>query len=440
MDNRSLRVWIVVVALVLMAGSFAAGIGLGNASVYGLAAQLAQWMPGLYAHEVDSDLPSATDLRPLATFWEVRDKIMRNYVYPVDDPKKLTYGAIRGMLASLEDPYSRFLSPEEFTDFSKEVEGSFEGIGVWLDQEKAEGDRPARVVIMSVIPEGPASKVDLRPGDQIVAVDGKPIQGMTLQAVVLLMKGPANTPVTLLMKRDGRKDAFEATMTRTRIDSPNVETKVLDGDIGYLWLRAFNKLAEREARQGLEKLLAQNVKGIVFDLSMDGGGLLEQAISVSSLFFPDGPVVYVKERGGQPQAYNALGAAVVPANLPLVVLVDQGTASASEITAGALQDRGRAKLIGTRSFGKSKVQTVIKLNDDSALVLSTAVYLTPKMRDVGAPWPEDKTKRGLHPDVALPAPDFDAGIKYEEWHRGNIEKAADYLRKQLTGPTAPAPG
>ncbi len=440
MENNSLRVWIVVVVLVLMAGSFVAGIGLGNTSVYGLAAQLAQWMPGIYDREVSSDLPSPTDLRPLATFWEVRDKIMRNYVDPVDDPTKLTYGAIRGMLASLEDPYSRFLSPAEFADFSKEVEGSFEGIGVWLEQERGEGDQPARVIIMSIIPEGPASKVDLRPGDQIVGVDGKPIEGLTLQAVVQMMKGPANTPVTLTIKREGRAEAFEVTMTRRRIDAPNVETKVLDGDIGYLWLRAFNKQAEREARQGLEKLLAQNIKGLVFDLSMDGGGLLEQAISVSSLFFADGPVVYVKERGEQPKAYNALGGAVVPETLPLVVLIDQGTASASEITAGALQDRGRATLIGTRSFGKSKVQTVIKLNDDSALVLSTAVYLTPKMRDVGAPWPEDKTKRGLRPDVALEAPDFSKGIKYEEWHRGNIEKAAEHLRQKLAAAGPPAAG
>ncbi len=440
MENRSVRIWVVIAVLVLMAGSFAAGTGLGNTSVYGLAAQVAQWMPGLYDHEVDSDLPSANDLRPLATFWEVRDKVMRNYVYPVEDPRKLTYGAIRGMLASLEDPYSRFLSPEEFADFSKEVEGSFVGIGVWLEQEKAEDGRPARTIIMSIIPEGPASQVDMHPGDQILAVDGKPIQGMTLQAVVSLMKGPTNTPVTLVLKREGRANGFEVTMTRTRIDAPNVETQVLDGDIGYLWLRTFNKQAEREARQGLEKLLAQNIKGLVFDLSMDGGGLLEQAISVSSLFFQEGPVVYVKERGGQPQAYNALGTAVVPADLPLVVLVDQGTASASEITSGALQDRGRAKIIGTRTFGKSKVQTVIKLNDNSALVLSTAVYLTPKMRDVGAPWPEDETKRGLHPDITLPSPDFAAGVKYQEWHKGNIQKAADYLRGQLTAAATPAAG
>lgn len=440
MESRAVRVWVVIAVLVLMAGSFAAGLGLGNTSVYGLAAHLAQWMPGLYKQEVDTNLPSATDLRPLATFWEVREKILRNYVYPVEDPTKLTYGAIRGMLASLDDPYSRFLSPEEYADFSKQVEGAFEGIGVWLEQERAEGDKPSRIIIMSIIPEGPAAEVDMRPGDEILAVDGKPVHDRTLQVVITMMKGPANTKVTLTLRREGRPAPFEVTITRRRIEATNVETRVLPGNIGYLWLRTFNKQAEREVREGLEKLLAQNVKGLVFDLSMDGGGLLEQAISVASLFLKDGPVVYVKERGGPPQPYNALPGAVVPPDLPVVVLLDQGTASASEITAGALQDRGRATLIGTRSFGKSKVQTVIRLNDDSALVLSTAVYLTPKMRDVGASWPEDKTKRGLRPDVILPDPDRNSGQKYEDWHRGNIERAAEYLREKIAARDSPKAG
>ncbi|HEY3398151.1 MAG TPA: S41 family peptidase [Armatimonadota bacterium] len=434
MENRSVRTWIVIAVLALMVTSFVGGMGMRNASIYGLAAHLAQLMPGLYNNEVDSDLPSATDLRPLATFWEVREKVLRNFVFPLDDPKKLTYGAIRGMLNSLDDPYSRFLTPEEYSEFTKETEGSFEGIGVWLEQEKADGDKPARVVIMSIIPEGPAAKVDMRPGDQIMAVDGKAAADQTLQAIVTLMKGPSGSPVKLILKREGRKDLFEVTVTRARIEAPNVETKILPGDIGYLWLRAFNKQAEREARAGLEKLLAQNVKGIVFDLSMNGGGLLEQAISVTSLFLRDGNVVYVKERGGTPQPYAVLPGAVVPANMPLVVLVDQGSASASEITSGALQDSGRAKVIGTRTFGKSKVQTVIKLNDDSALILTTAVYLTPKMRDIGAPWPEDKTKKGLHPDISLPPPDLNSGIKYEDWHQGEVDKAAEYVRGLIAKP------
>jgi carboxyl-terminal processing protease len=433
MDSRAVRVWIVIATLVLMVGSFAAGVGLGNTSVYAFAAHLAQWMPGLYDHEVADNMPSANDLRPLATFWEVREKVMRNYVYPITDPQKLTYGAIRGMLASLDDPFSRFLTPEQYADFNKEVEGAFEGIGVWLEEEKGDQNLPARIVIMSVIPEGPAARVDVHPGDQILAVDDKSITGLTLQAAVSLMKGPSGTSVKLTLQRAGRAAPFEVSVMRARIEAPNVETKVLPGDIGYLWLRAFSKQASRDTRQGLEKLLAQHVKGLVFDLSMDGGGLLEQGIGVSSLFFKDGPIVYVRERGAQPEPYDAVPGAIVPANLPMVVLMDAGTASAAEITSGCLQDRGRAKLMGTHSFGKSEVQTVIKLNDDSALILTTAIYLTPKMRDIGAWWPEDKTKKGLHPDLPIAEPDKSSGLKYEDWHQGNIDKADAYLRQVIGG-------
>lgn len=431
MGNRAVRTWLVLVMLVLMGGSFAAGLSLRNTSVYGLAAQIVQSMPGLYDYEADNEIPSATDLRPLATFWEVREKILRNFVYPLKDSTQLTYGAIRGMLDALQDPYSRFLTPEEYAEFTQETEGTFEGIGAWVGQEKEEEEAGIKIVIISIIPEGPAAGVDIRAGDQILAVDETGTEGLTLQAVVKKIQGPAGTPVVLILKREGREEPFEVQVTRARVEVPNVETKILPGNLGYLWLRSFNKQAEREAREGLEDLLSHNLSGLVVDLSLNGGGLLEQAINVSSLFFADGPVVYVRERGGSPQAYNAVPGVLVPSALPMVVLVDQSTASASEILAGALRDRGRAKIIGQHSFGKSKVQTVIKLNDDSALILSTAVYLTPDMHDVGEPWEEDKSKRGLRPDVTLPPPDLDSGIKYADWHEQQIEQAAAFLRKQI---------
>jgi carboxyl-terminal processing protease len=421
----------VLVVAALMALSFMAGRGARNASVYGLAAHIAQWMPGLSeSPQTDADIPSATNLTPLATFWEVHNKIISDFVYPVQDQTKLTYGAIRGMVAALDDPYSRFLTPSEYQDFCNQTEGSFEGIGAWLEQEKAQDDKPPRTVIMSVIPEGPAAKVGVRAGDEVVAVDGKPTQALILQAVVDLLKGSAGTSITLTLRRAGEAQPLVLTMTRAKVDVPNVQTDILPGNIGYLWLRTFNKQAEREAREGLEQLLAQKVNGLVFDLSINGGGLLEQAISVGSLFFKDGPIVFVRERGAQPQPYNAVPGAVVPSNLPMVVLVDGGTASASEIVAGALQDRGRAQIVGQHSFGKSKVQTVLKLNDDSALILSTAVYLTPKLRDLGQPWPEDSTKRGLHPDVPLPTPAPGAEA-YAAWHQDQVTLAAAALRKLI---------
>jgi|LSQX01.3.fsa_nt_gb carboxyl-terminal processing protease len=442
MNNQSYRMWTVVVAIALMALSFAAGLGARNASLYGLAAHIAQWMPGLTEAQPEVDIPTSANLAPLATFWEVHNRITSFYVYPVEDQTQLTYGAIRGMVGALEDPFSHFLEPKQFQDFCSQTEGSFEGIGAWMEQERPGADKPARIIIMSVIPEGPAAKAGVRQGDVVVAVDGKPTADQSLQQVVDLIKGRAGTTVTLSLRREGVVEPLEISVARAKVEVPVVETEILPGNIGYLWLRMFNKQADREAREALQELLSQKITGLVFDLSMNGGGLLDQAISVGSLFFKEGPIVLVQERGAQPQPYNVVPGQIVPPDLPMVVLVDRGTASASEIVSGALQDRGRAKIVGTSTFGKSKVQTVLKLNDGSALILSTAIYLTPKLHDLSENWPDDKTKRGLRPDVLLPEPSPDAATDYAAWHKEQVRQAATLLRRELAaGPgteTVPA--
>jgi len=229
MDNRAVRTWLVLVVVVLMGGSFAAGVSLKNTSVYGLAAQIVQGMPGLYDYEIDNEIPSATDLRPLATFWEVREKILRNFVYLLEDSTQLTYGAIRGMLDALEDPYSRFLTPEEYAEFNRETEGTFEGIGAWVAQEKEEGEVPAKTIISSIIPGGPAAQVDIMPGDQILAVDEMATEGLTLQKVVKMIQGPAGTSVVLTLKRESRRSRAHALMSRTWRPRYSRETSATSG-------------------------------------------------------------------------------------------------------------------------------------------------------------------------------------------------------------------
>ena len=224
MNNQSYRSWMMLLMAALMVLAFAAGMGAHNASVYGLAAHIAQWMPGLYESHPESDIPASTDLAPLATFWEVHNKITNLFVYPVQDEAKLTYGAIRGMVAALDDPYSRFLTPTDFQDFSDQTEGSFEGIGAWMDQEKAQGDKPARTVIMSVIPEGPAAQGGVHPGDEVLGVDGKSTRDLNLAQVVDLIKGKAGTFVTLLLRREGAPQPLEVKIARAKVDVPNVET------------------------------------------------------------------------------------------------------------------------------------------------------------------------------------------------------------------------
>ena len=435
MAGKSYRIWLVLVVLVLMVGSFVAGAGMmygvSQESVLGLSARVAQMMPGVMEVEQADDISSATDLRPLATFWQVRDRILQDYVYPVEDATKLTYGAIRGMLAALEEPYSRFMTPAEYEEFQGEAEGHFEGIGAWLGQRLDEYGY-FEVMLISIIPEGPAGEVDLRPHDIITMVDDRPVRGMTVDRVAKLIKGAEGTPVKLTVLREATPPLLERVIVRASMDIPTIETKILDDNIGYIWLRSFHKQAETKLHSALEELLDKGIQGLVLDLTINGGGLLEQAISVCDLFLDEQTVVYVQERNREPEPYRTMPGTLVPENMPIVILQDEGSASAAEIVAGALQDLGRAKIVGQHSFGKSKVQTVMELNDHSALVLSTAVYLTPNKRDLSEEYEEGK--RGIEPDVAfpLPAPDepFDRE-KWEQWHQQQVEKAAEVLKKSL---------
>ena len=439
MERRLYPIWLAVVIPVLMVASFVAGAGVmygvSQESILGVTARVAQMAPALVEIEEAEGITSATDLQPLATFWQVRDRILRDFVYPIEDDTRLTYGAVRGMLAALEDPYSRFMTPEEFAEFQRETEGHYQGIGAWLAQRTVGDTNQIEVVILSVIPEGPASKVDLRPDDVVKKVDDKPVRGMGVDRVSKLIRGPKDTKVKLAVAREGSPELIELTIVRMSVDIPPVEQKMLEDGIGYVWLRLFHEQAEDELRAALQELIDQGIQGLILDLSINGGGLFYQAISVASLFMEEGEVVlYVGERETEPHPFKALPGLVVPADLPLVVLVDGGSASAAEIVAGALQDTGRAKVVGQHTFGKSKVQTVMALNDRSALVLSTAVYLTPNKRDLSEEY--EVGKRGIKPDVVYPPLELGPEErldhqKVEQWHEEQIARAADVLKESM---------
>ncbi len=436
MQTPSRRIWLALIVVLLMVLSFAAGAGImystSHHSLLGLTAQVAQIIPGVMEVETAEDIPAATDLRPLATFWQVRDRILHDYVYPIEDDTKLTYGAIRGMLASLEDPYSRFMTPEEYEEFQEEAQGKFEGIGALLEQRSIDEQGHFEVVIVSVIPEGPASEVDLRPEDVLVRVDDKPVRGMTVDQVAKLIRGPKDTPVKLTVVHEDSTEPVELTIVRAAVDIPTIETRILEDNIGYVWLRGFHKQAETKLRAALEEMVDRQVSGLIFDLSLNGGGLLEQAISVSDLFLDNQIVVYVQERNGGAHPYRTMPGRVVSEDLPMVVLIDGASASASEIVAAALHDTGRAQVVGQHSFGKSKVQTVMELTDHSALVLSTAVYLTPNKRDLSEEYADGK--RGIKPDVVFPLPELDEEFgrqKWEQWHDQQIQQAAEVLLETL---------
>ncbi len=433
--------FLILMALLLVVAGFGAGTATGLVAGRGrlleAIARVAQITSGTFTHRQDLDLPGVTNLNALEVIWEVREKVKQQFVYPVKDDSKLTYGAVRGMLAALEDPYTRFLDPDEFKEFRTDTSGHFDGIGAVLES-KADDKGRERVVIASILEEGPAAKTSLRPKDIIVKVDKTIVDGMTLSAVVKLIRGPRGTPVTVTVVREGADKPIEVTILRA-----NIEVKVVkeykdkagwmmdpERKIGYIWLTSFNENATREMQTALNDLTKQGMKGLVLDLSSDPGGILDVAVEVASFFISDGPIVWTRERGAEAQALYAIPGKAIPKDVKMVVLVDGGSASASEIVAGALQDTKRALVVGQHSFGKSKVQTICELQDKSALFLSTAVYLTPKMRDIGEK--DANGKRGVKPDVLFPEPDpNNPDFRAKDWHEQQVGLAKAELLKLM---------
>lgn len=427
-----------IVALVAFSAGILTGMGVGRAKLMTTLGRFAQISSGTFVERKDPGIPQITNLNALEVIWEVREKVKQQFVYPIDDDKKLTYGAIRGMLASLDDPYTRFLDPTEFKDFRQDTSGHFDGIGAVLEAKANEKTGRDEIVISSILPEGPAAKTNLRPGDIVLKVDNTVVEGMTLSAVVNHIRGQRGTAVVLTVTRKGADKPIPISVIRANIDVKVVEPFTPNGSfmldekskIGYIWLRQFNQNAAKEMRKALDDLTKQGMKGLILDLSMDPGGLLDVAVEVGSMFIPEGPIVWTKNRGEQAKPFNAIPGIAINKNIPIVTLIDGGSASASEIVAGALQDTKRSLIVGQNSFGKAKVQTICELQDNSALFLSTALYLTPKMRDISIR--DDNGKRGLKPDVVFPEPDPNkTDLKFKDWHDSQVELAKAQLLKLM---------
>jgi carboxyl-terminal processing protease len=305
----------------------------------------------------------------------------------VDAPtsEQLARGAVKGMLEVLkkEDPYALFYSPTAYRSFQELTTGEFSGIGVWL-KDKEEG-----LTIVSVLPSTPAVTAGLREGDVIRTIDGKAVADITSDEAVAHIKGPEGTEVSLGILREGEELEFE--ITRAEIALPNLQANLRADGLGYIQLFGFARGAGTEVREEVDAMLDQGAEGIVLDLRNNGGGLFSEAVEVASVFIEDGDVVIYRERPEGDTTYEAEGDAFE--DVPLVVLVNEGTASASEIVAGALQDQERATLIGVKTYGKGSVQEVVRLRDASALKLTTAAYLTPEGRDING--------SGIEPDVEV---------------------------------------
>ncbi len=368
-----------------------------------------------------STLDDVISLRPVQLFNEAFEQVQAQYVDPVTDPSKLAYAAIRGMLAELDDPYTRFMDPKEFKEFRSDNAGRFAGIGATLNMveipaiDTHEGDgtiapitcpvcgttiddsKHYRVNIVDTLPNSPARAANLQAGDLILKVGEKPTDGLTVSEVADQIRGPEGTKVTLTIARKGIEKPLEVTLTRAQIEVPAVEVKMLENNtIGYLRLYQFNEKTVAETSAALEDLNKKNVRGIVLDLRSNPGGLLSECIKVASLVLPSDNKVIVstKGRGGHKDTYTRIHRQIYAG--PLVVLVNKGSASASEILAGAIKDYKRGTVIGETTFGKALVQTVIPLGDprsQSAMAVTTAHYYTPSGYDLA--------KKGIQPDQTV---------------------------------------
>jgi carboxyl-terminal processing protease len=342
----------------------------------------------LFGHTTANQAVGREPYSDLRIFTEVLSQISSQYVEPIES-KKLLYGAIRGMIKEL-DPHSSFMTPDMFKDMQVETKGEFGGIGIQL------GTRDGVLTVIAPIEDTPAWKQGILSGDQILRVDTKPTKDMTIQEAVDLMRGKPGTQVTISIMRDGFDKMKDITITRAVIHIKSVKQKQLGDGVGHLRITQFQENTTREVREALKTLGADagTLKGLIIDLRSNPGGLLDEAVGVSSLFVEKGKaIVTIKGRNGDnSREYPSRGGDHF-LDTPLIVLIDGGSASASEIVAGALRDWKRALILGTLSFGKGSVQTVSPLSDGSALRLTTALYFTPNGTSIQG--------KGIAPDILV---------------------------------------
>ena len=404
---RKIRFEIIIPAAFLLAVFFVLGFTIpdaiaSNGNPVRYVQSLGQLPERLESAFGTSPAEEARNLQLLETYSSVVERLKADYYGKSVDETKLTYEAIRGTLHALGDPFTRFLDPDEYKKMREENEGNFTGIGAQLDTNKT-----GEVYIKEPLPDTPAEKAGVKKNDVITAVNDKPIAGLDIEDVVKLIRGPEGTKVKLSLKRHGITKPIVKTIVRRVVQFRMVQYRMLDkkNGIGYIRLYQFNEKSDKQFDEGLAALEKENLKGLVLDLRGNPGGLLQVAVDIGSRFIESGPVVIIQERGGQKQPAYVKEDKHNHKRYPLAVLVDNRSASASEIVSGAIKDTHVGILVGTKTFGKGRVQTIIPLTDGSAVAITTAKYLTPNGTDIH--------KKGIEPDVVVEQPDVEEIVKSE---------------------------
>lgn len=412
MNSKIVRfILIALVVVVLMGLSFSIGLAAGvsipsTVSLRNLPIFSSTQTP-------DSATPEGIDREKLfEPFWQAWELVHQNYVdQPVND-QELMQGAIRGMLEAIGDPYSGYMTPDEYQQANAPLRGEYEGIGAWVDTSGS------LLTIISPMEGSPAENAGLKAGDQIIAVDGEDVVGLDPQLVLRRVLGPAGSTVRLTISRPGQAEPFEVSIVRKKITIETVTARMLDNKIAYVQIAQFGERTDRDLRNKLRELLRENPVGIVLDLRNNPGGYLNTAINITSQFIGNGIVMYEQYGDGEKTAFQARSGGVAT-NIPLVVLVNEGSASASEITAGAIQDRARGVLVGVKTFGKGTVQSWSLLKSDAgAIKITIARWLTPNERQING--------EGLQPDVVVELTEADREANRDP----QLDKAVELI---LTG-------
>jgi carboxyl-terminal processing protease len=369
---------------------------------------------------------SSETYRQLDLFGEVFERVRANYVHEVSD-EQLIEAAINGMLSSL-DPHSSYMNAKSFADMQVQVQGQFGGLGIEVTMENG------FVKVVSPIDDTPAAKAGLMPNDLIVAIDGQSVQGLSLADAVERMRGPVDSAIKLTIKR-GTRDPFEVTLKRAVVKIQSVKSQLVGDDVAYIRISSFNEQADSGVQAAMKAMRAKagnKLVGVVLDLRNNPGGLLDQAVAVSDDFLDKGEIVSTRgRRAEEAQRFDAKPGDVTN-GLPMVVLINGGSASASEIVSGALQDHHRAILLGTRSFGKGSVQTIIQLPGHGAMRLTTALYYTPSGRSIQA--------EGIQPDITVAPAKIEKIAEAQMPHEADLRGALKNADAEKANGTKPETG
>lgn len=410
-DRTAFFRWVLVALLgitftaVVFAAGFVTGSQFPTLDLFGAAGVT----PSLPAGDVliqGQEEPEDVDM---GVFWEVWSTLEDRFYYEVPSEEERVQGAIQGLIQSLDDPYTAYIPPDLAAVLREDTTGEFEGIGAFVEEAPEGG-----VQIIRVFEEGPAEEAGMEAGDIVVAVDGQDVTGMILNEALLLIRGEAGTTVHLTVFRTDEDEMLEFDIIRERLLVPTVESEMLEDSIGYVALFQFNAIATRELRSAVEDLTSQGAESIILDIRNNPGGFLDEAVSVSDLFLPRGVALIERNVDGREQTFRTRTGEIAE-DIPLVVLVNENSASASEIVAAAVQDSERGTLIGETTFGKGSVQLLYNLSDGSQLRVTYANWYTPD--DVSI------SENGVEPDIVVEVDEADTTAADVQ-----LERAIEFLQ------------